>query len=83
MLNVTNPEDRECLRLGREMLRLMREVYSTPQSDVAYCRRRFTMRQGGAVNVFVVRGDDLADAIDKAVEARYAVTTVTPKSEVH
>jgi hypothetical protein len=71
------PEDQECLKLGRELIRMIGDVYSV--RPAAYSRRTFRF-EGGAVELFLVKSKRLADLMDAAAERGYDVTEAAAPS---
>jgi hypothetical protein len=67
------------LRLGREMLRVVRQVWALPPGP-AYAVRHLTMKQGG-VHIFVVRDKELADFIDKTVSENFDITVIAAETD--
>lgn len=78
-------EDEQCLRLGREVVRMLCDVLKVKQQgsvgDTAYARRTITF-PGGQFDVFVVTDSSLAAVFENAASQAYEVQTVTPPSQV-
>jgi hypothetical protein len=70
-------DDEVCLKLGREVVRMIRDVQTTAQADAGFARRRLTF-PGGAVHLFVVNDEELADVFERAACDEYSVRTVKP-----
>lgn len=66
----------ELLKLGAMVFQMIENVQCTPPEDLAMCRRRIIF-PGGSVNLFIVRGDELADALNAAVEELCNVEDIT------
>lgn len=75
-------DDETCLKLGREIVRLINELNKTARGDTGYSRRKFTY-PGGSVHLFIVNDEDLAALFDSAAKSRYDVTSVTPPSQTN
>lgn len=75
-------DDEQCLRLGREVVRMIGELRGTAGSDAGYTRRTFTF-PGGEVTMFLVVTDELAGLLEAAATKAYDVATVTPPSQVN
>jgi hypothetical protein len=75
-------EDEQCLKFGRMVLGMIRDLGQAAASEIGYCRRHVTFR-GGSVELFVVNSAELAEAFDAAAARRYSVKNVTPKSETN
>jgi hypothetical protein len=75
-------DDETCLKLGRELVRMIHELQDVSQNDVGYTRRRFTF-PGGEVHLCLVKDKSLADLFDAAVASRFNVTDVTPPSQTN
>lgn len=75
-------DDEVSLKLGREVIRMIGELKGAVQADVGYMRRTFTFR-GGEVVMFLVNTDELADVFEKSADAHYAVSNMTPPSQVN
>ena len=74
-LKHTQDQD-ELTKLGVMVYQMIENVQCTPAEDLAMCRRKITF-PGGSVNLFIVRGDELADALNTAVEELCNVQDVT------
>lgn len=74
-------DEKTFLNLGKEVVRMIHDVQKTAKTDAGYARRNITF-PGGAINLFVVNTDELAEAFEAAAERHYSVTTVTPPSQV-
>lgn len=75
-------EDEQCLKLGREIVQMIRDVQKVSQGELGYCKRRFTF-PGGAVTVFIANSDDLAEVLDRAASGKYAVENAIPPSTLN
>lgn len=76
------PDDQTCLDLGREIIRLIRELRGVARDETGYTRRTFSF-MGGEVYVFIVNDRALANAFDAAAATRYDVKSATPPSEAN
>jgi hypothetical protein len=75
-------EDEQCLKLGREVARLIRELYASTSGERGYSIRRFTF-PGGEVHMILCNQSELADTMDAAASAKYEIAKVSPLSEPH
>ena len=75
-------DDEVCLKLGREVVRMIHEVRKATGEDVGYSRRTFTF-PGGEVVLLILKDKALADVADAAISGKYKVETVKPPSEVN
>ncbi len=73
-------DDEECLKLGREVVRMIRSLEKTTGGETGYSRRTITF-PNGAVDLFIANDRTLARVFDAAAENHYKVQTVTPPSE--
>jgi len=73
-------EDEVCLKLGREIARMIRELHEVAGTDVGFTRRTFTF-PGGAVELFLVKERELGDLFEAAAQKHYKVESVTPRSQ--
>jgi hypothetical protein len=77
-------DDEQCLRLGREMLRIITDVLAveTGTGRSAYGRRGIVVGpEQLPITVFVVAGQDLADFMETAVDRGWAVDRMPSGSE--
>ena len=72
-------DEEQFLKLGREVVRMIRDVHSVPKGDVGYARRRFTF-PGGEVHLMIANDARLADAMEAAAAKQYDVQDLTPPS---
>jgi hypothetical protein len=75
-------DDEVCLKLGREIVRMIRDLWKTPKADVAYGRRHITFT-GGEVYVLLANNRGLADTMEKAAAKAYDVKSITPDSQTN
>lgn len=75
-------DDEACLKLGREVSRMIRDVVATPGGDTAYGRRRITF-PGGEVHLLIAKDSTLADVMEAAADKMYDVETITPRSQTN
>lgn len=73
-------DDEVCLKLGREVVRMIHDVRKVSQGDTAYTRRTFTF-PGGEVEILIVNDSKLADLFDAAADDRYHVQPVASPSQ--
>jgi hypothetical protein len=72
-------DDEACLKLGREVSRILSDLRKVAGDETGYARRRITF-PGGAVDLFLVNDPKLGDAFEAAASAGYTVHTVVPPS---
>jgi hypothetical protein len=73
--------DKQLHALGDHILGIINDLQvAVPSGDVGYGRKRITF-PGGEVYIIVVKGERLADAMEKAAEDSYRVESVTPRSQ--
>jgi hypothetical protein len=78
-----SPDDKACLKMGREVARMIADVRKVAKGDDGYARRKISF-PGGSVHMFLANSDRLADLMDSAANGHYeSVTTVTPPSELN
>jgi len=75
-------DDETCLKLGREVVRLIHELLSSAKADTGYTRRTFSF-PGGEVYLFIANDPKLADVFDAAAARHFDVANVTPPSQVN
>jgi hypothetical protein len=75
-------DDEECLRLGREIIRMIHDVRKVAKEETGYARRKFTY-PGGEVHIIVANDARLADIMDQAASKAFQVTEATPPSAVN
>lgn len=73
-------DDEQCMRLGREVVRMVRDLARATGSDTGYARRGVTF-PGGDFQILVVNDPVLADQMEAVADEKYAVQTVTPHSQ--
>ncbi len=76
------PDDEQCLKLGREVVRMIRHLMQAGQGETAYARRCLTF-PGGEVYLLLANDPTLADVMDKAAASTFQVENVTPPSEIN
>lgn len=69
-------------KLGREIVRMIRDVQSATKGETGYARRKFTF-PGGAVDLFVVNDAKLADRFEATAAEKYDVQSITPPSQLN
>lgn len=72
-------DDEVCLKLGREIVRMIRDVRSVAGNETGYARRKFTF-PGGGVHVLIANDSELADLMELAASGKYNVQTAVPPS---
>ena len=75
-------DDETCLKLGREVVRMIHELLDTAQGEAGYASRKFTF-PGGRVHLFIVNSEELRALFDAAAASRYDVKSVTPPSQMN
>jgi len=74
-------DDEVCLKLGREIVRMIRELQKATNAETGYTRREFTY-PGGAVNLLIVNDPKVADVMEAAVQEKYKVEDQVPPSQI-
>lgn len=69
-----------CLKLGGEIVRMIRDLRDVSGPDTGYARRQFTF-PGGAVQVLIVKDVALVEVMEDAADKAYHVQSATPPSE--
>lgn len=73
-------DEKEYLRLGREMVRMIRDVKATAVNGAcSYAHRTLTFPDS-SVEVFICSEKELADKMETAAAHFYAVKTIGPPS---
>jgi hypothetical protein len=75
-------EDEQCMKLGREIVRMIRDLAKTAGRERGYALRRFTY-PGGEAHIIVANHAEVADVMDKAAAKVFAIAEATPPSEVN
>ena len=75
-----NRDDEQYMKLGREIGRMIHDVHKVAGEDTGYARRKFTF-PGGAVQIFVVNDERLADIFDTAAAVTHDVSNAIPPPE--
>lgn len=73
-------EDEQCLKLGREILRMVRDLAKASGGEYGYARRRFTY-PGGEAHVILANHKQVADVMDAAAAKAFEIANATPHSE--
>ncbi len=76
-----NRDDEACLKLGREVVRMINELRAMTGEDTGYVRREINFL-GGSVHLFIAKDSTLADVFDDAAESRFDVQDITPPSQL-
>jgi hypothetical protein len=74
-----NHDDEVCLRLGREVVRMIHDVRRLAKAETGYARRTITY-PGGEVILFVANDPKLADAMEEGPYLNYNVIGVESPS---
>jgi hypothetical protein len=74
-------EDEVCLEMGREVLRMIRDIHQVAGGELGFARRRFTFNNG-SVELLLVNKSELADRMEAATEC-YDVQSVTLPAEAN
>lgn len=72
-------DDEQCLKLGREIVRMIADVRKVTQGETGYARRKLTF-PGGEVHVLIANDTKLADLFEKAAAASYHIANAIPPS---
>lgn len=72
-------DEAQFMQLGREIVRMIRDLNQVAREETGYARKRFTF-PGGAVHIFIANSDGLADVIERAAKNRYNVQDAIPPS---
>jgi len=72
-------EDEQALKVGREVIRTIRDVLIVAGVDSGYALRTFTF-PGGEVAIFVVHGHRLSQAFERAAAAEFELCEAIPPS---
>lgn len=73
-------EDDQCLKLGKMVLRMIRDLAITAGRETGYARRGVTF-PGGEVQLLLVNDPKLADLMEAVADKNHAVESVTPPSQ--
>jgi hypothetical protein len=73
-------EDQQCLKLGREIVRMIHDVRTVAGTDAGYARRLFTF-PGGSVHLLLCNESELADVMERAASGAYVIEEATPPSQ--
>jgi len=76
-----NHDDEVCLKLGREVVRMIRDIRKTAGVGSAYATRKLTF-PGGEVYMLLANQKELIDLMHAAAEEKYAITGAIPPSQV-
>lgn len=72
-------DEMQFMKLGREVVRMIRDVRAVAKDETGYARRQLTF-PGGEVTIFVVNDKRLADLFDKASAAVHEIAEAIPPS---
>lgn len=73
-------DDEVCLKLGREIVRMIHDVRKVTHGETGYARRTFTY-PGGEVQLFLANDPKLADLFEQVASGEYNIQSVTPPSQ--
>jgi len=80
---MTTRDDEQCMKLGREIVRMIRDVRKISKGlDAGYARRTFTF-PGGEVQILVTDDGKVADSMERGVSKDFAISTATPPSTLN
>jgi hypothetical protein len=74
--------DRVCLKMGREIVRMIADLERAAGKDAGYARRTLTYR-GGSVELLLVNQKALADLFERAAAREMDVADATPLSQLN
>jgi hypothetical protein len=72
-------QDDQCLKLGRILLGMIRELHAQTKGETGYAQRTVTF-PGGEVKLFIATGE-VADTFNRVAEAKFSVQDVIPHSQ--
>lgn len=73
-------DDEVCLKLGREVVRMIHDVRKASGDETGYARRHITF-PGGDVHMLIVNDGALANLMEAAADKNYNVISTTPPSK--
>lgn len=73
-------EEQECLKLGKHILRMIRDVLSTPAKDEAIGSQLVTTRDGGKIYLVVCKEAQTISDLEAVVAKRMDMVHVHMKS---
>jgi hypothetical protein len=73
-------DDKVCLKLGQEIVRMIRELQQVTKGERGYLRRTLRFPNGEA-HLFIANNAELADLLEMAASGEYVVDFVTPPSQ--
>jgi hypothetical protein len=76
-------KDEACLKMGREVMRMVSDLRHAAGSDAGYARRSVTFADGSEVQLFIVNKSALADAFEQEAARQYDVLDVVPASKTN
>ena len=75
-------DEKICLGLGHQLLRMVHDLRKTTQGETGYARRKLTF-PGGEVHLLVANDEMLADRFEFVASENYDVHSVTPPSQLN
>lgn len=81
MVGKMSHDDEVCLKLGREVIRMIRGLRKDTSGEYGYARRMFTF-PGGSVEMIIASHREIADLMDKAAAKAFEIAEKTPSGEV-
>jgi hypothetical protein len=72
-------DEEQFMKLGREIVRMIRDLGKVAGGETGYAVRPFTF-PGGAVTVMVINDPELVKRMHEAADKHYAVQTAIPPS---
>ena len=76
-------DDEQCLKLGREVVRMIRDLKKVVAGkDTGFARQEVTF-PGGSVHLFVVNDEELAETLERAAAGGYDVQEAVPPSKAN
>ena len=72
-------DEEQCLKLGQEVVRMIRDLENVTKGETGYARRNLTF-PGGKVYMLIANNPKLADSMEAAATTHYNVESVRPPS---
>lgn len=76
---MTTKDDEQCLKLGREIVRMIRDLQKVSGGETGYARRLFTY-PGGEAHVILSNDKRVADLMDAAARKAHEIAEALPPS---
>ena len=73
-------DDEVCLKLGREIVRMIRDLKKSAGDELGYARRVFTY-PGGEAHVILANHKTIADLMDQSAQAAHQIVDSVPHSQ--